>query len=135
MAVIASDIRRDAALLLDPVQVQQETIRHAVLAQSLVRAESHRRDLLVETPTPGLVVERISPDQIWSFLAQGSRVALVVSGPWQVRVMLTEEQVARIQARVGDSIEFRVAAYASLRFDGTISRMAPAGSRTVVPLP
>ena len=54
-----------------------------------------------------------------------------MAGHWQIRTLLTEEQMADVHPAPGDRVEVRMAACPSFVFGGVVSRVASAGSRTI----
>lgn len=101
---------------------------------SLRTLEERRRELAalnVTTDVPGTVVDVLSTGELGRFVKPGEAVARIAGGPFLLRVLLSEHDVASVGAREGDVVRVRVAAAPSRTFEGEISRIVPAGSRQI----
>lgn len=93
--VQASKIRRDAYRIDEPVRVLQEEAGGTVHQRALEEARSKLTDLHILAPSAGRIVECLQDSDTGSFLAKGNPVAAIVTGRWQVRAVLTEDQIVR----------------------------------------
>ena len=69
--------------------------------------------------------------QVLGYMPKGGVIAMVTSGGWQARAILSAERIAATRPRIGDMVEFRASAAPSRTIEGVIDRIAPAGSKTV----
>jgi putative peptide zinc metalloprotease protein len=129
--VAAARIRRDAYYFEEPARAFQEEARALVHEQALAEARTRLAELDVRAPTTGRVIASLRPEDVGRFLPRGDILAAIIDGPWELRTVLTEDQMARVQPRIGDRATFRAAGCRSHRKAGRITQIAPAGSRTV----
>jgi putative peptide zinc metalloprotease protein len=127
----ASETRRDAFRVEEPVRALQEAAQIKAHEQHLQDAQSRLDDLRIRVPRGGEVVACVRDSDIGSFFSEGQPVATIAAGRRQVRAILTEDEIARAQPRVGDHVAFRTSVDPSRAIGGVISRIAPAGSRTI----
>lgn len=127
----AAELRRDAFREFEPVRVQQEDAQIVFFQRALVAASERLGGLSVAAPRSGRVIECLRDYDVGRYLREGDPIGLIASGVWRVRAVLTEEQLGRTRLELGDRVEFRPAGGASGAMTGTISRIAPAGSRGV----
>jgi putative peptide zinc metalloprotease protein len=127
----AARIRSDAYHVDQPARALQEQARALVHRRALDEGRTRLAKLDIRAPEPGRVIAALEPDDIGRFLPRGDVVATIVDGPWQLRTVLTEDQMARVQPRIGDPVTFRATGCRSHRRPGRIARIAPAGSRSI----
>lgn len=130
-AVEASEIRRDAFRATDPARTRQETEHLQLFRKDYARRADQLAKLHVRAEAAGRVVKCLGQTDLGRFIREGEPIAAITSGPWRVRALLTEEQMTDASPKVGDAVSFRAAAAPSITIQGTIERIAPAGSRTV----
>ena len=63
------------------------------------------------------------------FIEAGQAIATIVSGDRQVRAILTSQELAATQPKVGDVVRFRDQTDPVIRHTGKIVRINPAGAR------
>ena len=129
--VRTSELRCDALRVMDPVKAMQEESEGEVQKAALAQASKNLDDLIVRAPLSGQLVNAVTDSQIGKFFREGDPLGVVVSGGWEVRAVIADEQLTRVAARVGDSATFRSAALPGRSIIGRVARIAPAGSRTV----
>lgn len=127
----AAEIRRDALRHSHPAKSAQQEVEARRYLEELDRAKRELADLDHRAPTPGVVTQAPRRTDIGLFVREGAPLAAVASGAWQVRAILTENQIVLAEANVGDEVEFRPAGDPAHGYIGRIVRIAPAGSRTV----
>ncbi len=131
VAIEASGIRYQAFQAHDPALALQEKEQIAVYQSEL---QSRRRDLdklTVRATIEGTIVDCLRPTELGRYVHKGQPIATIVSGSWRVRAILTESQMAAARPAVGDAIEIRSQASPDRTIPGTITRVAPTGSRTI----
>lgn len=131
----ATEIRMDAYREHEPNRLQQEKVQEAVYQRELAQAQTRMDDLAIHAVMGGRVVECLDRDDTGRFLPAGSPIATVVSGPWQLRAILTQEQSVNAEAAVGDKVEFKGSGISDRTIEATIARIAPAGTRTIEQTP
>ncbi len=127
----ASQIRMDAYRLHEPNRVQQEKVQEQVFKRQLTAAEARIADLTIRTSTAGRVVECLESNDVGRYIPVGGPIATVVSGRWQLKAILTEDQSASAGATVGDTVEFKASGSSEQTIEGVITRIAPAGTKTI----
>ncbi len=130
-AIEASDIRRYAYEVDEPSRAMEEAKQGTVYRADLDRWTQEQSARTVQAYAAGLVLDCLRPRDIGRFVAEGEPVATLAAGHWQVRALLTEEQVADAQPKPGDTVEVRVCADPSSVLTGVVQRVASAGSKTV----
>jgi len=133
--VAASSIRTTAYEAVDAAKAVQERELEAVYRRELERRQADLADLTVRAATDGRVVDGLCSDDIGRFVCCGDAVALISDGRWEVRALLTEDEVARAHPAPGQRVQVRVAAFAGRTLAGTVTRITPAGSRFVANQP
>jgi len=109
-------------------KAEQETGRIRQLERKLAYLRGDLARLRVEEPRGGLVVECIDRSEVGRFVKRGERIATVTSGNPMVRVLLTEEDVAKARPQAGMEIEFRPFAATERVWSGIIRRIVPRGT-------
>lgn len=127
----ASQLLRDAYRVLDPVRGVEEELRLPALEQAAGFARENVDRLTPRAPFAGRVMGTVDGTQAGRFLKIGDPLALIVTGPFMVRAILPEAQLARMSAREGDAVLFRTPTAPGRELGGVVVRIAPAGSRTV----
>ncbi len=127
----AAEIRRDAYRVAEPDRAMQEEDRAGVYRAALARHRARSADLRVRAPMSGVVVSSLRDTDLGSYVPEGAPVATIASGKWQVRVILSGEQLAAVEPKPGDAVQFRSAADAGSTTAGVIARVTPAGTRYV----
>ncbi|MDO8630843.1 MAG: efflux RND transporter periplasmic adaptor subunit, partial [Phycisphaerales bacterium] len=129
--VRSSELRRDALRVVDPVKALQEESEGRAQQAALTQSQEKLAELTVRSGLDGQLLNAVTDSQIGRYYREGDPLGLVASGPWLVRAVVTDEQLARMAARVGDSVTFQAAATSRRALAGRVTRIAPAGSRTV----
>lgn len=127
----AAQSRLEAQRILAPALALEEQARVEALIKAVEKAKNQLDELSIRAPRSGELVSTLTNTDHGRFLPEGFPVAQLVSGAWEVRALLTEEQWSRAAPRVGDSVEFCSAGHPSRRAKGTVQRIAPAASREV----
>jgi len=130
-AVLAAETRRDAFQIDEPDRALQEQERAEAFRAALAQSRRRLAELSVRTPAQGRVITCLEPNDIGTFIDEGTPIARIASGRWQVRALLSEAELRAAHPRPGDAVEFRTAAGGSPAFHGTVGRVDPAGSRRV----
>lgn len=131
----AALIRRDAYQIDRPDRALQEEERATALRTALERSRQRQADLNLLAPRPGRVVRCLDDRELGKYLQEGTAVATIVSGGWEVRAMLTEAELLNADPHVGDPVEFRSVAEPGSALAGEVVRVAPGGSRAALPAP
>lgn len=129
--VRAAEIRQDALRTTDVGAALAEGDRVRVAEEFRRHAEERRAALTIAAPGDGQLAHVLSEREIGRFVREGEPVALVVSGDWQVRALLTEEQMAAAKPRPGQAVEFRAQAEPGRLLRGVVSNVAPSGHRQI----
>lgn len=127
----AAEIKRDALLTVDPAGSRQEQLRADAYARELRRRQEQIDALSLVGVDAGEVVQCLSEAEIGRLVPEGAPIATIVSGAWETRALLTQEQVAAAAPRVGDAVEFRAVGLTGRPLRGFVRRITPAGGRTV----
>lgn len=94
----------------------------------------HREELErleVIAPTDGQLINCMSDDKIGSYVHIGEALAVVASGKWIAKVLLSEQDIAKTQPTVGQHVEYRLASGTNGFINGEITRISPEGSRII----
>ncbi len=129
--VEVSEIRHSAYQVADPVRARQEQQNSTVYRLELDRRRAELDDLKVEADITGRIVHCLDRRNWGQFVRTGEPLAMIAAGCWQVRAILTEQQVADARPAVGDAVNVRAAAMPGCDLRGVIARIVPAGSRRV----
>ncbi len=127
-----AELRRDAFRQAEPHRALQEGDRALALAYALRDGKERLANLTVSAPIAGTVIDGVRSMDAGKFLGEGSPIAVLASGNWQVRALLSEGDVVRARPRPGDVIRFRPASAPGCTLSARIVRIAPAGSRTIL---
>jgi multidrug resistance efflux pump len=130
-ALRTSEIRRDALRVRNAARAMKEEAEAPAYEAAAAKSRTQLAELQVRAPQTGRIVHCLRDSDLGTYLAQGTPVAAIASGRWEVRSILTEEQIVRSMAYVGDSAEFRAVAIPWRTIQGRITRIAPVGSRTI----
>ncbi len=131
----AADIRYNAYATGQPSLAAQEATRIESLTLAISKIEEKINKLSVSAPTSGIVADLVHDSQIGVFLTEGAPIATIVEGHWQVRALLSEDQVTQCQLAIGTEVVFRAAFAPATLMYGKIIRISPAGSKTIELLP
>ncbi|MBN1490694.1 MAG: hypothetical protein JXA69_12315 [Phycisphaerae bacterium] len=126
--VQVSAIRKRVFETNDPVRAAQEEDRGAALRERLRQQRERQEDLTLRAGASGRVVHGLRVEDIGRFIHEGEPVALLAGGVWQARVLLTQEEMAAIQPKLGETVELQSRAHVGVVHNGLITRIAPAGS-------
>lgn len=127
----AAEIRRDAFRSVDPSRAAQQDAEVRRLQGTLTIRRSELVELEHRAPIAGHITQCLRPTDAGRFVREGTPLATVSDGPWQVRGLLTESEVVRAAAKIGDEASFRTANDPTRTLTGRILRIAPLGSRSV----
>ncbi|MFQ5462825.1 MAG: HlyD family efflux transporter periplasmic adaptor subunit [Phycisphaerae bacterium] len=127
----ASQILMDAYRVYDPTLLKKTEAELRMHRDALTLAQARQHDMVLRAPCSGHIVDGMTPRDLGRFISTGEPIATIVSGKWQVHAMLNEEEVADVEPRIGDVVAFRPVADPATTLLGTISRVAPAGSRKI----
>ncbi|RME38695.1 MAG: hypothetical protein D6788_06945 [Planctomycetota bacterium] len=130
-----SRIRLESARFSDPVAVRQERLRLRTLERDLQALQTRSERLDITAPRDGILLRCLDPEAVGAFLAKGAPVALIASGSFELRVLLTADQSARLGLRPGDAVEFQPVGAPSHRVRGVVRRVVPVGGRRIAYLP
>ncbi len=105
------------------------------LADALQAEVDHRlalRDRQRLAPdTDGQVIDCLSDGDLGRFIARGQPLATIVSGAWQARALLSEDDLAAANPRIGQSVELRAADDPAKPLSAIVTAILPTGSRQV----
>lgn len=130
-ALAAAELRRDAFRQAEPHRALQEGDRATALAGALQDGRERLANLTVSAPFGGTVIDGVRSKDAGKFLVEGSPIAVLASGNWQVRALLSEDDMARARPRPGDVVRFRPANAPGQTISARIVSIAPAGSRAI----
>jgi putative peptide zinc metalloprotease protein len=87
--------------------------------------------LVVRSAGAGIVVNALPSSETGRYLKKGEPVATLGDGPWTLRVLLSEHDLAGSRPEIGKRVRVRVAGDPWKTLDGEILRVTPAGSRSI----
>ena len=126
-----SRLKRDALAVDDPARANQEA-RQVRAFEDVV---AHHRELLaslsVAATQDGRIISGLKSAEIGRFVEPGEPLATLACGPWIARALLSADEVADAQPKVGTPVRFRPAAFPKTSLHGTIVRIHPAGVRAI----
>jgi putative peptide zinc metalloprotease protein len=128
-------IRMDAFRQDEPSRALQAEIDADMQRELLAEARAKRTELSIGAQEPGEVIDCVRTQDQGIFFAAGDPIATIVSGNWELRVLLTEQQWARVRPQVGDSVAFRAYGSSGADLAAKIAKIARAGSRSIDILP
>lgn len=141
-ALLAAQAALDAARAQFDRFIAEGDPRAAEQRILLAAAESTLQDrraalaaLSLKSAIGGEVVSRLDASEVGRFVEPGEAIATIAAGPWQVRTLLTDEQLAAAAPRIGDLAEFRSDHRPEVTLHGQIRRVRPVGSRAIALLP
>jgi len=129
--ISASRLRRDALLASAPAQAALEALRLAEYEAELAHYEREVQALEPAAPVGGHVADGLPPQDVGRYVARGEPVATLVDGAWDVRVVLSADQIAACAPRVGDEVRFRTAGAARREWRAEVVHIRPAGSNQI----
>ena len=129
--IAAAQTRRDAFLLKEPARAGQEEHRLTAMRTTLAERMRRESELRIAAPVSGKLITGLHARQIGAYLPEGSPVALLISGSWQVKAILDADDYVRAAPRNGDHVEFRAADDAGQTLVGRVVDVAPAGFRAI----
>ncbi len=118
-------------LQVDPAAAAANRKRWVQAQQRLQLAEAKYRELEVRSTAAGIVIDREPLSQFGSFIRRGSPLVTIGSGIWQVSVLLTAEQFAESQIRVGTPVQLRLTGRSGELVGGSVVRVGGGGSHVV----
>lgn len=124
-------LQRDAYRVEEPGKARTEQRHVESLKVEDARRTEQVRALTVAAPAAGRLIQALEPRDVGRFVKTGQELATIASGPWQVRVQLSEEQMAACNPHVGDTVEFRPVGATGTTIAGRVERIRPLGSREV----
>ncbi len=127
----ASNIRYNALLIHDPILALREKEQLAVYQLELQNRQAEVDELTVRAENRGTIIKGLRETDLGRYLQVGEPIAAIVSGAWQVRAILTENEIATARPEVGDTVEIRTITSPDRVIQGIITRVAPTGSRTI----
>ncbi len=95
------------------------------------QARADRERLTVRAGHAGVVLNVSHDGQAGYFVNKGQPVATLMWGDWVVRCLASAEDLADMQARVGQPVRIRLAAAAARDSEGTVARISPMGSKEI----
>jgi len=95
------------------------------------KAKQDHDRLTIRSPKAATVLAIERPRQHGHFVHKGEQVCTLVSGKWVVRTLATAEDIADMQASVGQNVRIRILADLSRDLRGTISSIAPLGNKRI----
>lgn len=126
-----AEIRRFALLADSPAQAAEEAARLAAAQDALREALEDRAALRVASPREGRVLSVVGPRDMGRWLPEGAELARIGGEGWEVTFVLTEADFRAANPSAGAAIEFRAADNAGRTLRGTVTRIRPAGSRSI----
>ncbi len=127
----ACRIRQEAYEANDPAAAQQDEDRRLVHEETLAHYLRQQRELRVASPEAGYIVDGIQAKDIGRHVEPGEALVCLVSGRWEVRTVISDEQYATALPKTGDGVSFRSAGTANITIPGTIANVSPVGTRHV----
>lgn len=130
-SLAAHRIRTDALRTVDRSQFQQAEAQLPAKQGALDEALTQAEQLDCPSPIDGVIVQRLRPTELGRYLTPGTPLAMIAAGAWQVRTVLTAEQIASAHPELGSVAEFRSTGDPARSFRGVVSRITPRGTRQV----
>ncbi|MEM8873436.1 MAG: hypothetical protein AAGD32_04170 [Planctomycetota bacterium] len=113
----------------DAAAVRQALLKHAAKVRAWELIEEKQIRMTVRAPADGTLVSTLSRRDIGRWVMPGEPAAKVVEGPWHVHAVLDESTMAGSVVNVGDEVWVRPERRPDLLLRGTVTELAPAGSR------
>ncbi len=127
----ATRIRYHAYHATEPAKAVQEKERSIVYQRELAHRKADLANLTLRAPRAGRLTQTMTRRDVGRFVRKGDPVATVAAGGWEVRAILTEEQLVDSEATVGSRVEVRAAARPARVFRGEIKRIVPCATRDI----
>lgn len=127
----AALIREHALMLQEPAAAQRE---HERVETARTQADHARRELArttIDAASTGVVVDGLRTYDVGRHVPRGSPIATIVAGGWQLRTIITQEEMAASKPFVGQVVEFRPTSAPAVVIPGRVHRVAPAGSKKI----
>ncbi len=102
-----------------------------VEARELARRREEAAALAVKAPVSGVVVAGLTERDAGRFVERGEPLATLAGGPWRLRALLSEQDLAVAGPIVGETVEARLAGAPGVPLRARIVRVSPRGSRTI----
>lgn len=130
----AATIKQRIFAATDISQAAVEKERTRQLEQQTTFSAERLAKLRPNAPATGIVIQAIDHRERGRIVQPGEPLAIIASGARIVRALLTEEDLAACQPKVGQTVEFRSVGLPNQVLHGVISRVTPAGTRELDPL-
>jgi hypothetical protein len=89
------------------------------------------RQLTIDAPAAGEVLDALDASDVGSFIAAGTPIARVGSGPWTVALLVRAEDMATIRPQEGQKADVCVMSSDAVWTTGLVKQIAAAGSKTI----
>jgi len=127
----AAEIRRDAYRLDRPALAIEEDQRVRAYKIEVRTRRERIASLRRLAPVAGRLVACVRPTDAGKFIPTGGELARIISGTWEVRALLSQQDISAAEPGIGDAVEFRAAAEPDIVVHGVIERIDPYGDRLV----
>ena len=127
----AAKIRYRAYQALDLSKAAKEKKQVELCLDELRRRRADAGKLEVTAETGGRVIDGVDHRDEGRFVMKGDPLFTLISGPWQVKAVFTEDDFVSVKPREGDRVEVKTAARSGETLTGVIRRIVPRGSRLV----
>lgn len=112
-----------------PSLVAKQKTVITVLESMLQLQRKQLAKMAVHAGTTGTVVSELGENDVGRFIRQGDELGKIVGGRWVGKILLTEEDIARVQPRIGQEAQVRLLGHPGSILLGSINRISPAGVR------
>ncbi len=126
-----SRIRSRALRTEQPGRAEAETRLARVHAAEVARRRQELAQLAHHAPGAGVVLGVLPASEEGRFVQAGEPVATVGWGAWQVRALLTADELAAASPQVGEEVDVRSSSDPGRTLRGEVLRVAPSGSRSI----
>lgn len=123
------ELIRDSHRASDTAATQEQEARLAALRAQAAECERRIASLTLRAPADSDVATIPAASEIGRYFDQGTPLARLTSGRWQVAMVLTEAEFDRATPRPGQRVEFRAAAAPQGVVSGVIERIEPRAAR------
>lgn len=135
---VDSQAQVQQALRTEAVQLQLDRTKAAKTSQQLefllkksCHSDLQSESLAVVSDRPGVVMSCLPENRSGQFLPAGTTVAVIGSGPWQVRFLVDATTMLASDPQCGQVVSMRIRSQADKELGGTIMRIAEIGDAHV----
>lgn len=130
-AARAAELRRDALRIASPAEAARAEHLRAYYDAAHKAATREVAALHITAPGPGDYASRLPTDKLGRWVETGTTLGVLYDGALELRTVLDETRFDAAQPTVGTRVRFRSHTDPTQTLNGTITRVQPAGARSV----